>query len=81
MHAGTPAVAFAVDAIRESGREGAYLVEPNDYAAFAERVHRHYAADEGTRQAKSREARDYVRREYSWDRTAAAYFDLFAGRR
>lgn len=81
MYAGTPAVAFAVDAIRESGREGAYLIEPNDYAAFAESVHAHYAAAEDTRQAKGREARDYVRREYSWDRTAAAYLDFFEGRR
>jgi phosphatidyl-myo-inositol dimannoside synthase len=80
MYAGTPAVAFAVDAISESGREGAYLVEPDDYAAFAEAVHAYYRLDAEARQAKSREAGDYIRREYGWDKTAARYLDLFEGR-
>ena len=81
MHAGTPVVAFAVDALVESVREGGYLIEPNDYQAFADQVHRFYALSPAEKEARRQEARDYVRREYTWDKTTDQYLDVFAGRR
>lgn len=80
MHAGTPAVAFAVDALTESVREGGYLVTPGDYQAFAEQIHAFYRLSPAARRAKEEEARAYVRREYSWDQTTDQYFQIFAGR-
>ncbi len=79
MYAGTPAVAFAVDALPESVREGGYLVPPGDYAAFAARIHAYYALPPAARRAKQEEARAYVRREYSWERATSEYLALFAG--
>jgi phosphatidylinositol alpha-1,6-mannosyltransferase len=80
MYAGTPAVAFAVDALTESVREGGYLVPPGDYRAFASRIHEFYALSPGLRRAKEEEARNYVRREYSWDSTTSRYLEIFTGR-
>lgn len=81
MHAGTPVVAFAVDALVESVREGGYLVEPGDYLGFAAAIHAFYALSPAERQAKRQEAREYVRREYSWERTTDLYIEVFEGRR
>ena len=81
MYSGTPVVAFAVDALVESVREGGYLIEPNEYPSFVDQIHRYYDLPEGEREAKRAEARDYVRREYSWEKTAAQYLDLLEGRR
>ena len=80
MYAGLPVVAFAVDALTESVREGGYLVEPNDYPGFVEQIHHFYQMSEAEREAKRREAREYVRREYSWDVNASRYLDVFEGR-
>jgi glycosyltransferase involved in cell wall biosynthesis len=80
MHAGTPVVAFAVDALVESVREGGYLVPSGDYRTFAERVHAYFALSPAAREAKREEARAYVRREYSWDRTTDQYVEVFEGR-
>ena len=79
MYAGTPAVAFAVDALSESVREGGYLIPPGDYQSFADGIHAFYALSPGQRQAKEEEARTYVRREYSWNSTTSRYLDIFAG--
>jgi glycosyltransferase involved in cell wall biosynthesis len=73
-------VAFAVDALVESVREGGYLIEPNEYPSFVDQIHRYYDLPEREREAKRAEARDYVRREYSWERTSARYLDLLEGR-
>lgn len=81
MYTGTPVVAFAVDALVESVREGGYLIEPNDYPSFVGEIHRYYALPEREREAKRAEARGYVRREYSWEKTAAQYLDLLEGRK
>ena len=81
MYAGTPAVVFAVDALVESVREGGYLIEPNDYQAFVDQIHRFYALPSEEKEAKRREARHYVHREYGWDRITDQYLDLFTGRR
>ena len=80
MFAGTPVVAFAVDALVESVRQGGYLVPAGDYQSFVDQVHRYYALSPAERAAKIAEAREYVRREYSWEKTAQHYLDLFAGR-
>ena len=42
MYAGMPVVAFAVDALTESVKEGGYLIEPNNYSAFTEQIHAYY---------------------------------------
>ena len=73
-------VAFAVDAIVESVREGGYLVEPNDYAEFVEQIHRFYRLSDADKDAKRNEAKEYVRREYSWDVNAARYLEILEGR-
>jgi len=80
MYAGTPAVAFAVDALTESVREGGFLVAPDDYPAFVEQIHRFFALSPTARTALSRQCRTYVQREYSPQRIAAQYMDLFTGR-
>ena len=80
MYAGLPVVAFAVDAIVESVREGGYLVEPNDYAEFVEQIHRFYRSPNADKDAKREEARDYVRREYSWAVNASRYLEILEGR-
>lgn len=80
MYAGLPVVAFAVDALTESVREGGYLVEPNNYKGFVGQIHRFYDMSEAEKEAKRREAREYVRREYSWDVNASRYLDVFEGR-
>ena len=80
MYAGTPVVAFAVDALTESIREGGYLIEPEDYPAFVEQIHRFLALSPEQRADEGRRCRAYVEREYSWDTTTAQYIDLFTGR-
>ena len=77
MHDGTPAVVFAVDALPESVRKGGYLIPPNDYAAFADQIHAFFQLSPEERAQIEREARDYVRSEFTWDETAAKYVDLF----
>ena len=49
MYSGTPVVAFAVDALTESVREGGYLIEPNDYRAFVDQIHRFLILDPAER--------------------------------
>jgi phosphatidylinositol alpha-1,6-mannosyltransferase len=80
MHAGTPVIAFGVDALVESIREGGFLIEPGQYRAFAERIHWFYSLSPEERKALGEKCREYVRREYSWDKTTAQYLDLFKGR-
>ena len=80
MYAGTPVVAFAVDALPESVREGGYLIEPGNYPAFVAQIHRFFEDDAATREAEGRRCRAYVEREYTWNKTASQYMDLFTGR-
>jgi glycosyltransferase involved in cell wall biosynthesis len=80
MYSGVPVVAFAVDALVESVREGGYLIEPNDYQAFVNQIHDYYNLPQEKKDAKREEARTYVRREYSWDKSAMLYQDIFEGR-
>ncbi len=80
MHAGTPAVAFAVDALTESVREGGFLVEPEDYPAFVAQIHRFFALSPAARSALGRQCRAYVQREYAPQKIAAQYLDLFIGK-
>ena len=80
MYSGLPAIAFAVDALVESNREGGYLIPPGDYQAFTDQIHRHYGLEATERADLKDRARAYVRREYSWDKTARQYLDIFEGR-
>ena len=78
MFMGTPVVAFAVDALVESIREGGYLIEAGDYAAFTDKIHAFFALPSSERRAVEDAAREYVRREYGWDVMADQYESVFA---
>lgn len=80
MYDGTPVVAFAVDALTESVQKGGYLIEPDDYRAFVDQIHTFYNLPQEQREAVQSEAKDYVRTEYAWEKTAREYLDLFEGR-
>ncbi len=80
MHAGMPVVAFAVDALTESVREGGFLIEPDEYAAFTAQIHAYYALDEAAREAVRQSCRTYVRANYTWDAAADQYMHVFEGR-
>lgn len=77
---GLPVVAFAVDALVESIREGGYLIPEADYPAFVNQVHRYLALPASERAAFKEAARSYVAGEYSWDKTAEEYLDVFEER-
>jgi glycosyltransferase involved in cell wall biosynthesis len=79
MHAGLPVVAFAVDALEESLRQGARLVAPGDYLDFLAQIRRYYALSPQERAQWRRECREYARSAYSWDRMAEQYMELFRG--
>lgn len=76
MYEGLPVVSFRVDALVESVREGGYLVDGDDYAGFIAQVRKHLGLSQEARVALRTEAREYVRREYSWDRTGEKYLDI-----
>ena len=80
MYAGTPAVAFAVDALTESVREGGFLVDPENYPAFVAQIHRFLALSPTERTDLGHQCRAYVQREYAQEKIAAQYMDLFTGR-
>jgi glycosyltransferase involved in cell wall biosynthesis len=80
MYAGLPVVAFAVDALEESLRQGARLVSPGDYPAFVEQIHRYYTLSPQQREQLRQESRAYARGAYSWDRMADQYMETFRGR-
>ena len=78
MFVGTPVVAFAVDALVESIREGGYLVESGDYAAFAGKIHEFFALSDQDHHRIEDSAREYVTREYGWDLMADHYENVFS---
>ena len=78
MFMGTPVVAFAVDALVESIREGGYLVTSGDYATFARKIHEFFALGPRERRDVENSARDYVLREYGWELMANQYEKVFA---
>ncbi len=80
MYAGTPAVAFAVDALTESVREGGFLVDPEDYPAFVAQIHRFFALSPTERADLGHQCRAYVQREYAQKKIAAQYMELFIGK-
>lgn len=77
MYDGLPVVAFAVDALVESCREGGYLVEANDYAAYVDQVHAYLNAPAAERDALRAEAAAYIRREYAWSNTGDTYLRIW----
>jgi phosphatidylinositol alpha-1,6-mannosyltransferase len=80
MYTGLPVVAFAVDALEESLRQGARLVAPGDYPAFVAQIHGYYALSPQERARWRRECREYARSAYSWERMAGQYMEIFRGR-
>jgi len=80
MHDGTPAIVFAVDALVESVSKGGYQITSNDYQAFADQIHAFLKLSIEERAQIEREAQDYVRTEFTWDKTASEYLDVFEGR-
>ena len=77
MSDGLPVVAFAVDALVESMREGGWLIEAEDYGAFVAKVHEILESTWEERERMRKEARDYVLREYPWEKTAREYVAVF----
>ncbi|MBS12181.1 MAG: hypothetical protein CME19_15230 [Gemmatimonadetes bacterium] len=77
MYDGLPVVAFAVDALVESCREGGYLIEPANYAAYVDRLHAYLNGPAEHRDALSKEAREYILREYAWSRTGDTYLQIW----
>ncbi|MEE3234732.1 MAG: glycosyltransferase family 4 protein [Candidatus Latescibacterota bacterium] len=77
MYAGMPVIAFAVDALTESVQEGGYLIEPNNYSAFAEQIHAHYKLTQRERETIQETCRNYVRSNYCWNTATDQYIELF----
>ena len=77
MRDGLPVVAFAVDALVESMREGGWLIEAEDYGAFVAKVQEILESTRKEREGMRREARDDVLREYPWEKTAREYVAVF----
>jgi phosphatidylinositol alpha-1,6-mannosyltransferase len=77
MYDGLPVVAFAVDALVESCREGGYLIPEDDYQAFADQIHHYLAAPTDQKNGLRQEARDYIRRENPWSKTGETYLQIF----
>ena len=74
---GLPVVAFRVDALGESLREACFLVEPDDYRAFVDTIHRYLDSPPTEKEAVRRACVDYVAREYNWGKTADEYLEVF----
>jgi glycosyltransferase involved in cell wall biosynthesis len=77
MYDGLPVVAFAVDALVESCRQGGYLVEPSNYQAYADQIHAYLNSPEDNRSSLRQEARNYIRREYPWSKTCNRYLETW----
>lgn len=79
MYEGLPVVAFAVDALTESVREGGHLIPPEDYAAFTDCIRTCLNQSDEEKTSSRKAARDYVLREYSWSRTGEVYVNILDG--
>jgi glycosyltransferase involved in cell wall biosynthesis len=77
MYDGLPVVAFAVDALVESCREGGYLIPEDDYQAYADQIHQYLHAPVEETESLRQEARDYIRRENPWSKTGDTYLRIF----
>ena len=52
-----------------------------DYRAFVDQVHDFFALPRYHQIEEGHKARKYVLREYSWDKSASQYAEIFAGER
>ncbi|MEE2752972.1 MAG: glycosyltransferase family 4 protein [Candidatus Latescibacterota bacterium] len=77
MYDGLPVVAFAVDALVESCREGGYLVPEDDYQAFADQIHHYLTVPIDEKETLRQQARAYIRRENAWCKTGDTYLQIF----
>ena len=77
MYCGTPVVAFAVDALVESVREGGFLIESGDYDSLAAQINSYVALTPEARAEIGEQARQYILRECDWGRTSHEYSRLF----
>jgi glycosyltransferase involved in cell wall biosynthesis len=80
MYVGVLSVAFAVDALVESVNEWGYMVDPGDYQGFVDKIHEHLGLAQEEKEARGTKASEYVRREYTWEKTAQEYLEVFEGR-
>ena len=60
-------------------RDGGFPVSPGDYPAFIEQIHRYVDLPAEDREHAKKHARDFVRREYTWEKTTEQYLAVFAG--
>ena len=77
MYDGLPVVAFAVDALVESCREGGYLIPETDYSAYANQIHKYLTSPMAEKDTLRQQARDYIRRENAWSTTGDTYLRIF----
>ena len=77
MYDGLPVVAFAVDALVESCREGGFLIPKGNYQTYADQIHEYLNSPDDTRESLRQEARDYILREYAWSKTGDTYLSIF----
>lgn len=77
MYDGLPVVAFAVDALVESCREGGFLIEEGNYQAYADQIHSYLDSASEARERLRQEAREYIRREYAWSMTGDTYLRIW----
>ena len=77
MYDGLPVVAFEVDALVESCREGGYLVPEADYQGYADQIHTYLSGSQDGKDRLRQEARDYIRREYAWSQTGDTYLRIW----
>jgi len=77
MYDGLPVVAFAVDALVESCREGGYLIPEKDYSAYANQIHKYLTSPLAEKDTLRQQARDYIRRENAWSTTGDTYLRIF----
>ena len=77
MYDGLQVVAFAVDALVESCREGGYLIPETDYSAYANQIHKYLTSPLAEKDTLRQQARDYIRRENAWSTTGDTYLRIF----
>ncbi len=78
MYDRLPVVAFAVDALVESCREGGYLIPESDYQAYADQIHSYLGSPSQDREHFGSKAREYILREYAWSQTGDTYLKIWA---
>ena len=75
---GLPVVASKVDGITEAVQEGknGFLIEHNDYEGYSRKI-LELISDDENRQRIGLQAKEFVRKHYSWQTIAKQYLSIF----